>query len=124
MIEETYNPENNLVSVVLLGEISFDEFINWEMELTKNKYSVKKLRVLLDVTQGKYNLKMEDILPLKSLIVENVDKFDAVYLAAVHGKPYETAFSHMFNQSVRIDKFHHKTFSFTDNAIKWLLSNE
>jgi len=61
---------------------------------------------------------------LKSPIIENINKFDSVFLAAVHDSPYETAFSDMFNTAVKIENFHHKTFSVIDNALDWLLSNK
>ncbi len=123
MIKETFDSDNIIVNGVLSGDISLADILKWESELSRNKYSVRILKILLDSTGATYDFKMEDIEHIKQRIIESLNKFDSVHLAAVHDNPYETAYSLMFNKAVRIDNFHHATFSDRENAINWLLDS-
>jgi len=124
MIKESYNSGENIITVVLSGDISIDEFLNWELEIVKNKYSFKKVRILLDVTHGRYLFSVKDIARIKSNIIENAEKFHSVFIAAVHVSPYGAAFSHLFTQSVQVNKFYHKTFSEVGETLNWLRLND
>jgi|GEM_PF-4798065 len=71
MITETFDPGTKIITAVFSGEITIDEFIQWESELIGNKYSVKILSILIDATSARYMFRIEEILLLKSLIQRN-----------------------------------------------------
>ncbi|MFO7830044.1 MAG: hypothetical protein R6V23_15575 [Bacteroidales bacterium] len=121
MITYQFNEELQILEVTYLGAIKFNDLIEFGNNVYKDETLPRKLKILTDATNARYNIKHSDLKILINSLKEHVSVYESVKAAFIQDQPKETAFSLIVEMNAKIPNYYHAVFSTREAAFSWLL---
>lgn len=124
MIGMAYNENLHIVEVIYKGVIELEDIFEFGTNIEQNPYLPRKLRMLTDATQAKYNFSVDKIPLLAKNLEEHTKDFEWIKAAFIQSRPNETAISMILENENKSSHYIHRIFYTRESALEWLLNDE
>ncbi len=120
MVLYEFNHKKGFLETKFVGEVTLTEIINYILDLKVNKEYPRILRIKTDATNAIFKFSTNDI---KRIILETdnlIEYYDVIIDAMIVSRPKTTAFSMLYKELEKNDKYKFNVFSTEDGALQWL----
>ncbi|MCK5028929.1 MAG: STAS/SEC14 domain-containing protein [Bacteroidales bacterium] len=122
MITYKFNKEEGILETTFSGDVSIKDISEYILTLSKDKTLPGKLKILTDVTKGKFS---EGVIPKDMTILVEANKKslaqrDFTYDAFVVSGSFEMALGMLYQKLNKIKNYKVGIFSTKEAALKWL----
>lgn len=121
MITKTFNTKHQLLEVVLEGTISIEEMLEYFQGVLNDSSIPRNLKILEDGRAAEFAFSLPQNQEFRSLLIENIGRFDYIRAAHVQTKVIETAYTLEFELKNELPNYNFKVFHEYQNAFNWLL---
>jgi hypothetical protein len=121
MITRYFNHELQILEVKYEGDIYLKDLIEFGNEICNDQSLPRVLRILTDVTHGRYRISVNEFPELIRILEQHVSAFEQMKAAYIQENPRETAYSVLLEKRVSIPAYKHAVFASREAALHWLI---
>ena len=120
MVSAEYNKQKGILISKFEGKLTLKEVVDYIVATKENKSYPRKLKILTDATKSEMVFKHGDL----SVIVEenynSLEKYEQIIDAIIIESTKETAFSVLYKEMAKTNKYKFSIFSTREAALQWL----
>jgi len=114
-----YIPNTRSIS----GKFTAEEIIRWLRIISPERFPIKKLKILMDVSEGEYVFQPAQLQMFDEPIMDLCSSFELVKTAVIHKTPKETEYSLIVSSKTICKNYTEQFFAYREDAIDWLLKD-
>ncbi|HKJ78532.1 MAG TPA: hypothetical protein VKA10_03310 [Prolixibacteraceae bacterium] len=116
-----FNKKDNLLLVVVRGEVSVTEMIDYIKKLEQYRKYTNKLQILQDSREIITKLELFDIPVVADQFEKVLKKYQSIRHADVHHLPASTGYALIYQYQTKFPTYRYEIFNTIESAGKWLL---
>lgn len=123
MIKSKFNKQTNILESEFIGDVTLVEIVNYIISIKQNKSYPKKLKIKTNATNANFTFSIDD---LKTIVIENeksLKKYNSITDVIIVGNPQTTAYSMLYKELSKNNKYRFNIFSTDNGALQWLKNN-
>jgi len=120
MIEYEFNQKKGILETKFVGEVTLTEIINYIIDIKVNKKYPRILKIKTDATKAIFEFSTNDIKRIKLETDNMLEYYDFIIAVMIVSAPKTTAFSMLYKELKKNDKYKFNVFSTERGASQWL----
>ena len=120
MVVYKFNHKKGFLETKFVGEVTLTEIINYILDLKVNKEYPRILKIKTDATNAIFKFSTNDIKRITQETDNLLEYYDFIIDAMIASIPKTTAFSMLYKELEKSDKYKFNVFSTEDGALQWL----
>lgn len=120
MLFQKFDEDTGILYVNARGNIDFFEVIEFHNSVQKNKSLPRRLKILTDTRQSKFDFEIKYYDAISQVIGKLIKKYDIIKEAIITDPPYNSEIAFMFDDKTIYENYSFKVFTSEEAALKWL----
>jgi hypothetical protein len=120
MVSAEFDKQKGILISKFEGKLTLKEVVDYIVATKENKSYPRKLKILTDATKSEMAFKHGDLPIIVEENHKSLEKYEQIIDAIIIESPKETAFSVLYKEMAKTNKYNFSVFSTKEAALQWL----